>query len=95
MDRHNMDRILKPILTIKDRALDIYNLPFVQTTVAQGVRGFTDEVNRDPSQSGVAAHPDDYDLYVIAHYDEVQGVVIPLERPELVVRGKDLIRRGE
>lgn len=86
----------KPILTVKDRALDVFNLPFTQSTVAQAVRGFTDEVNSDPSRSGVAAHPDDYDLYVIGHYDEANGQLKPLEKPELVVRGKDLIRpKGE
>lgn len=96
MDRHQLNRILKPILTVKDRALDIYNLPFTQTTVAQAVRGFTDEINSDPQRSGVANHPDDYDLYVIGHYDETKGTLVPLEAPELVVRGKDLIRsKGE
>lgn len=95
MDRHKMDRLLKPILTVKDRALDIYNLPFTQTTVAQGVRGFTDEINSDPERSGLAKHPDDYDLYIIGHYDEINGHLVPLDKPELVVRGKDLIRRGE
>lgn len=92
MDRHQLNRILKPILTVKDRALDIYNLPFTQQTVAQAVRGFTDEVNSDPSRSGVAQHPDDYDLYLIGHYDDTTGALHPLEQLELVVRGKDLIR---
>lgn len=87
---------MKPILTVKDRALDIYNLPFAQTTTAQAVRGFTDEINSDPTRSAVANHPDDYDLYIIGHYDEQAGTVLPLKAPELVVRGKDLIRpKGE
>lgn len=92
MDRHPPNKILKPILTVKDRALDIYNLPFTQTTVAQAVRGFTDEVNSDPNRSGVAKHPDDYDLYLIGHYDEETAGLVPLELPKLIVRGKDLIR---
>lgn len=87
---------MKPILVVKDRAIDVYNQPFTQTTVAQGVRGFTDEINSDPTRSGVAQHPDDYDLYVIGYYDEQGGTIKPLEAPELVVRGKDLIRpKGE
>lgn len=94
MDRHQLDRILKPILTVKDRALNIHNLPFTQQTTAQAVRGFTDEINNQGS--ALAQHPDDYDLYIIGHYDEVTGTLVPLERPELVVRGKDLVRtKGE
>lgn len=91
-DRTQLNKIMKPILTVKDRALDIYNLPFVQTTVAQGVRGFTDEINSDPAKSGLAKHPDDYDLFIIGHYDDTTGIIWPLELPELVVRGKDLLR---
>lgn len=93
MKRETLNGTQKPILAVKDRALDAYNYPFTQTTVAQAVRGFTDEVNSDPERSGVAKHPDDYDLYVIGHYNDQTGTIIPLDAPELVVRGKDLIRK--
>lgn len=84
------------MLVVKDRALDTYGMPFVQTTTAQAVRGFTDEVNSDPARSAVANHPDDYDLYIIGHYLEDTGEVTTVKPPELVVRGKDLIRpKGE
>lgn len=87
---------MKPILVVKDRALNVYNLPFTQQTVAQAVRGFTDEVNSDPTRSGVAQHPDDYDLYLIGQYDEQTANIKPLDMIELVVRGKDLVRpKGE
>lgn len=93
MDRHDLNKILKPILTVKDRALDTYGLPFTQTTVAQAVRGFTDEINSDPQQSGLAKHPDDYDLYCIGHYDDQTAKLWPADKPELIVRGKDLLRK--
>lgn len=84
---------MKPILVVKDRALDSYNQPFVQSTTAQGVRGFTDEINnRQQGNSGISAHPDDYDLYVIGHYNEQTAEIVPLKAPELVVRGKDVVR---
>lgn len=95
MEERHRNKLLKPILTVKDRALDIYNLPFTQTTVAQAVRGFTDEINSDPERSGIAKHPDDYDLYLIGQYDETTAELIPYETIELVVRGKDLIRKGD
>lgn len=91
-----MEQLLKRMFAIKDRALDAYNQPFTLTTTAQAVRSFTDEINSDPDRSGVAKHPDDYDLYIIAHYDDQNGQIFPLDKPELVVRGKDLVRpKGE
>lgn len=87
---------MKPILVVKDRALDVYGQPMTQETTAQAVRGFTDEINRDSSQSALAQHPDDYDLYIIGHYDAQTGQITPLAHPEMVVRGKDLVRpKGE
>lgn len=87
---------MKPIMAVKDRALDAYNLPFTMVTIAQAVRSFTDEINSDVGRSAVAQHPDDYDLYVIGKYNEQDGSIEAIQPPELVVRGKDLIRpRGE
>lgn len=86
----------KKIFTVKDRALDIYNLPFTMNTAAQAVRSFTDEINGDKTRSQVAQHPDDYDLYIIGEYDEQTAAVLPLQPIEMIVRGKDLIRaQGE
>lgn len=88
--------VKRPILCVKDRALDTFGNPFVQQTTAQAVRGFTDEVNSDPSRSAVAQHPDDYDLYIIGHYHDETAEITNITPPELVVRGKDLIRpKGE
>lgn len=87
---------MKPILVVKDRALDMYGTPMTNETTAQAVRGFTDEANRNDGQSAIAAHPDDYDLYLVGHYEPQTGRLLPLSAPELVVRAKDLIRpKGE
>lgn len=86
---------MKLIFVVKDRAIDTYGLPFTLSTAAQAVRSFTDEINGNPQQSGVAAHPDDYDLYVIAKYDEEKAEITPTPL-EMIVRGKDLVRpKGE
>lgn len=85
-----------PMVCTKDRALDVYASPFAARTTADAVRSFTDEVNSDPTRSAVARHPDDYDLYIIGHYEQETGTLHPMAAPELVVRGKDLIRpKGE
>lgn len=87
---------MKPILTVKDRAIDAYNDIFAQETTAQAVRTFTDMINSDPTRSNIARHPDDFDLYVIGHFDDQTAKISPLPQPELVVRGKDVIRpKGE
>lgn len=88
---------MKPIIVVKDSALDTYGNPFVQETTAQAIRGFTDEVNSDPTRSAVAQHPEDYTLHVIGHYDAKLGKITPLkDGPEQIARAKDLIRpKGE
>lgn len=86
---------MKPIFVVKDRAIDTYGLPFAQSSTAQALRGFSDEINSDITTSAVAKHPDDYDLYTIGEYDEDTGKIIPMQPPQLVARGKDLIQRSE
>lgn len=60
------------ILAVRDRAVDAYMRPFPAPTVGAAVRGFLDELSR--SESELAKHPDDYDLYQLAVWDEESGV---------------------
>lgn len=84
---------MKPIFTVKDRAVDVFGTPFVQQSVQQAIRGFKDEANSDPDKSAIAKHPDDYDLYQIGEYDELDGTITP-GAPKLIARAKDLIQPG-
>lgn len=69
-----------------DRASELFGRPFFVAAVGQAVRSFTDEVNR--KDSDFFKHPDDFDLYHLATYDDVSGEFFNEVR--LLTRGKDV-----
>ena len=77
------------IVAVKDRGVDAFMNPFVCQHRNQAVRSFHDEVNRVDSE--MHKHPDDYDLYVLAAFNAQTGELTALERPELLVRAKDIL----
>lgn len=78
------------VVAVKDRAVDAFSRPFFVPTVPAATRSFSDEVNRQAQDNPMYAHPDDYDLYVLATFDENSGVFASDGPPTLVVRGKDV-----
>lgn len=86
---------MKPMFTVKDRAIDTYNIPFTQTTREEAVRNFKDQINDDPKTNPLAKHPDDYDLYMVGEFDENWGKLEPIGNPQLIARGKDLVEPKE
>lgn len=84
---------MKPIFSIKDRAIDGYGDPFAQPSTQHAVRWFRDLIN--DASTPFAKHPDDYDLYTVGDYEETKGLLEPLKIPELIARGKDLINPKE
>ena len=80
----------KVIVALKDTAARVFGVPFVVQAAAQAVRSLRDEVNSKDSNSDVSRHPDDFELYEIAWFDELTGVVVPSDSPTLIARAKDL-----
>lgn len=70
-----------------DRAAQLFGRPIFCATTAQATRSFKDEINRADSEMG--RHPDDFDLFLLATFDDNTGVF--LSDSQLIVRGKDLI----
>lgn len=81
------------VLAVRDRATDSFGQPIFVVAVGVAVRSFTDEVNR--KESPFNAHPEDYDLYHLAEYEDRQGQIQPFSTPRLVSIGKDLLRSSE
>lgn len=81
----------KLMVAVSDRAVGEFMNPFVVPSRGLAVRSFTDEVNREGSE--MQKHPEDYELHVLCEWDAESGGFIGLEGgPELLVRGKDVIR---
>lgn len=81
------------ILAVRDRAMDAFMQPFFVPALGLGVRSFSDEVNRP--ESPMFAHPDDYDLFHIGHYDDATALVELVSPPRQVAIGKDVHRAGQ
>lgn len=78
------------VLAIRDRQLDAFMRPFFVATIGAAVRGFQDEINRDDSE--MKKHPDDYDLFHLADWDDQSGKFETLATPQQVAIGKQLIK---
>lgn len=78
------------VLSIRDRAADIFSQPMFFGSVGAGIRSFGDEVKRVDPNNNLNKHPEDFDLYQIATYDDETGEFEPM-RPQQVAIGKDFV----
>lgn len=85
---------IKPVLSVRDSAVNAYMAPFAVPAIGAGVRGFVDEVNKRGQDAGpLAAHPEDYELFHVADWDEDNGVFVQVPNgPVSVIRGKDAVK---
>lgn len=74
------------MVAIKDRALNAYMRPFFAQTKGQAIRMFNDEINN--RESPMFKHPDDYDLYYLATWDDDTGETTE-QKPEQLAIGKN------
>lgn len=79
------------VLAIRDRALDAFGTPLCVQSVAAGVRSFTDEVNRAAEDNQLYKHPEDFDLYLVGHFETSDGQ-LQAEGVQMVAVGKDVVR---
>lgn len=64
------------VVAVRDRALDAFMRPFFVPSVGMAIRSFQDEVNRADKENAIYNHPEDYDLFHIASFDEDTGVFV-------------------
>lgn len=76
-------------VAVKDSAVQAFNRPFFTPTIPAAVRSFTDEVNRVADDNAMYKHPDDFELWVVAAFDDETGVFQPVEI-RCVCRAKDV-----
>jgi hypothetical protein len=84
--------MLQFVVSVKDRAADIFNRPFFVPHRNVAVRDFTDEVNRLADDNQLNKHPDDFDLYLLGTFDDNSGTFSMEEQPVVLVRAKDVIQ---
>lgn len=81
------------VVSIRDRAADAFTRPVFVHTTGQAIRSFQDEINREAADNEMQRHPEDFDLYHLAHYDDQTGQFRPLDNgPQQLAIGKQLKR---
>jgi len=81
---------IKPMFSVRDTASGAFGYPFVAPHVGLAVRAFGDEANGSRGDNDLTRHPEQFDLYQIGEFDDVTGVVTPLDLPKLVTNAAAL-----
>lgn len=82
------------VVAVKDSALDAFSRPFFVPSLNVAMRSFGDEVNREHQDNAMWNHAEDYSLYELGSWDESSGKFENLDSPRLLVRAKDVSRKG-
>lgn len=85
--------MITKLIAVKDRAIDAFMQPFHAQALGQAIRSFADEINN--TQSEMAKHPEDYDLYYLGDFDNIKGQFTNLPEPQQIAIGKNVKIQNE
>lgn len=80
------------ICSIKDRSVDAFQPPYTVRAEGEAIRNFMDAI-QDQSSHALHKHPEDFDLYVVATFDDYSGKIVAIE-PRKIGDGKQLSQKG-
>lgn len=75
------------IVSIRDRKLDAFGAPATVIALGVAIRGFQDAIQDKTTE--FAKHPEDYELFHIATWDDATGRFTNLEAPKSISIGQD------
>ena len=75
------------VFTIFDKLAGQYSLPIVQQNKDIAKQYFLTIVNKKIVEN-VMSEPTEYSLYFNGYYDETQGIIHSLEKPEFIMHGE-------
>lgn len=78
------------MVTIRDRAADVFGIPSFVLSFGAAVRSFGDEINKKDG-SPLSQHPDDFDLFELGEYDDETGEFLG-HVPRQIAVGKDMVK---
>lgn len=82
------------VISIRDSKSNVFGRPFYAQTVGSAIRTFDDEVNRRAEDNILNRHPQDFQLFQIATWNDATGS-FEVMTPKLLVDGNSVIKRGE
>lgn len=78
------------VIAVRDRAADVFGQPSFVQSIGVGMRSFSDAVNSRDEKSPLTMHPEDFDLYHLADYDDNTGKFSAVDPPRMISVGKDV-----
>lgn len=78
------------VFAIRDSKAEVYGQPFFQKTHGEAERSFT-QLAKDP-KSTISQFPEDFDLYFVGTYDDINGVIQSLDTPQHVLKAAAIQR---
>lgn len=72
------------ILAVYDSKAEAFMRPMFVSTLGQGVRAFTDEVNRSAQDNMLHTHPEDFILHNLGSWDDNTGLFDIIEPAPVV-----------
>lgn len=78
------------VVAVRDRQMNQFLRPTYAVTRGQAVRAFGDEINRANPDNGFYMHPEDYEMFQIAFFDDETGTFENLKKPESLAVGSNL-----
>lgn len=83
--------MIRYVCASQDRAAGLFGQPFMVPAIGAAVRSFTDEVNRSAEGNVLFAHPEDFELWLLAEFDDATGIyAVPDGGARVLARGKDV-----
>lgn len=79
---------MKFVFAVYDRAAESFGNPMTTPSRGLAIRSFMDEVNRPAENNPLYNHSGDFELHLLAAYDDSSGQFLPLDDRGLVMSGK-------
>lgn len=73
-----------------DSAVQAYGQPLFFRARGEAIRAFMDECRNPDPASGIAKHPEDYELRFLGFFDQETGEFDTPEGVDVLMRGKDV-----
>jgi len=81
------------VVAVKDHAMQAYNRPIYAPALGAAIRSFTDETNRQAPDNQMYAHPEDFELWLLGHFDDETGTHTAELR--MLARGKEVSTKNQ
>lgn len=82
--------MIRYVCAVRDSAAGVFGQPIFVPSLGVANRSFADEVNRVDANNQLNVHPEDFELFHLGEFDDVEGVLTP-RKPVSLARAKDVI----